>query len=332
MARKSRKAEQIKREIVDSVPVEQRKMITQPITFTYLNGEMTMMQTRIQTMIMEKLQERIAAALNNRTKNGFAGELFSDADFAPITPDGRTKYLTFEVRYSELAVDPSHYDDVDRAARAMQSIIYEKEVPDERGRTATEYTVVFDKVTIPNKEDGRTERRDSIKLRMLPETAHDLFKVIPYHRYLKDAVFLFSSGYSGRIYLLINANKQRGTWKISYQKLRKILLTNYDNETKKVAVEKYTAIGDFKKRVLETARKEILAAADRVDCTFDYEFEYPTGRHRGTPEYVVFHIHMTDLGNRILQKKLDCKPAEAIEIKEENEPKNTNPINDMSKW
>lgn len=332
MARKSRKAEQIKREIVDSVPVEQRKMITQPITFTYLNGEMTMMQTRIQTMIMEKLQERIAAALNNRTKNGFAGELFSDADFAPITPDGRTKYLTFEVRYSELAVDPSHYDDVDRAARAMQSIIYEKEVPDERGRTATEYTVVFDKVTIPNKEDGRTERRDSIKLRMLPETAHDLFKVIPYHRYLKDAVFLFSSGYSGRIYLLINANKQRGTWKISYQKLRKILLTNYDNETKKVAVEKYTAIGDFKKRVLETARKEILAAADRVDCTFDYEFEYPTGRHRGTPEYVVFHIHMTDLGNRILQKKLDCKPAEAIEIKEESKPKKVNPINDMRKW
>lgn len=332
MARKSRKAEQIKREIVDSVPVEQRKMITQPITFTYLNGEMTMMQTRIQTMIMEKLQERIAAALNNRTKNGFAGELFSDADFAPITPDGRTKYLTFEVRYSELAIDPSHYDDVDRAARAMQSIIYEKEVPDERGRTATEYTVVFDKVTIPNKEDGRTERRDSIKLRMLPETAHDLFKVIPYHRYLKDAVFLFSSGYSGRIYLLINANKQRGTWKISYQKLRKILLTNYDNETKKVAVEKYTAIGDFKKRVLETARKEILAAADRVDCTFDYEFEYPTGRHRGTPEYVVFHIHMTDLGNRILQKKLDCKPAEAIEIKEESKPKKVNPINDMRKW
>lgn len=332
MARKSRKAEQIKREIVDSVPVEQRKMITQPITFTYLNGEMTMMQTRIQTMIMEKLQERIAAALNNRTKNGFAGELFSDADFAPITPDGRTKYLTFEVRYSELAVDPSHYDDVDRAARAMQSIIYEKEVPDERGRMATEYTVVFDKVTIPNKEDGRTERRDSIKLRMLPETAHDLFKVIPYHRYLKDAVFLFSSGYSGRIYLLINANKQRGTWKISYQKLRKILLTNYDNETKKIAVEKYTAIGDFKKRVLETARKEILAASDRVDCTFDYEFEYPTGRHRGTPEYVVFHIHMTDLGNRILQKKLDCKPAEAIEIKEERKPKKVNPINDMRKW
>lgn len=332
MARKSRKAEQLKQEIVNSVPVEQRKMITQPITFTYLNGEMTMMQTRIQTMIMEKLQERIANALRQRTKGGFAGDLFTDADFAPITADSQTKYLTFEVRYSELSVDPSHYDDVDKAARAMQSIIYDKEVIDEHGNKGVEYTVAFAKVTIPDKENGKAGRRDCIKLRMLPETAHDLFKIIPYHRYLKDAVYLFSSGYTGRIYLLINANKGRGTWKIPYEKLRKILLTNYDNDTKKVSVEKYSAIGDFKKRVLETARKEILAAADRVDCTFDYEFQYPNGKRRGTPEYIVFHIHMTDLGKSIMQKKLDCKPADAVEIKEETKPTNQPTDKSLNEW
>lgn len=331
MARKTRKAEQLKQEIVNSVPIEQREIITQPITFTYLNGEMTMLQTRIQTMIMEKLQERIASALQKRAKGGFTGELFTDADFAPL-PNGHTKYLTFEVKYSELGVEPSHYEDIDKAALAMQSIIHSKELTDEHGKKYVEYTVVFDKVTIPVKTKGRVERRDSIKLRMLPETAHDLFNIIPYHRYLKDAVFLFRSGYSGRIYLLINANKRLGTWKISYQKLRKILLASYDNDTKQLSVEKYPEVYDFKRRVLDVAKKEIDKAADRVDCTFDYELEYPHGKRCGTPENIVFRIHMTDLGKSIMQKKLDCKPADAVEIKEETKPIKQPTDKSLNEW
>ena len=312
MARKSRKAEQLKQEIISSIPAERRKMITQPVTFTYLNGEMTMLQTRIQTQIMEKLQERIGRALKQRAEQGYIGSLFTDADFEPL-PGGQTMYLTFEIKYSELGVDATHYDDVDKAARAMQTIIYEKEVTDEQGRKATEYTVVFDKVTIPNKDKdaGEVERRNSIKLRMLPETARDLFNIIPYHKYLKDAIFCFSSNYAGRIYLLINANKERpgGVWTCSFELLRKILLTNYDKETGKAIVDKYRDKSDFKKRVLEPARKEILEAADRVDCTFDYEFGYPEGKKRGTPETVIFHIHLTDLGRNIKKQQIEAHDA-----------------------
>lgn len=308
MARKSRKAKELEREILSSVPVEQRKIITQPITFTYLNGEMSMTQTRIQTMIMERLQERIAKALKKKAESGYSGDLFTDADFKPL-PGGKTLFLTFEVKYSELGVIPANYKDVDEAARAMQSIIYEKDVTDENGQPAKEYTVVFDKVTIPEKDKSgdSTVRRDTIKLRMLPETARDLFHITPYHRYLKDAIFLFSSNYAGRIYLLINANKQLGTWTISYEKLRKILLTTYDRETKKVTVDKYRDINDFKKRVLEPARREIAEAADRIDCTFDYEFQYPPGKRRGTPENIVFHIHLTDLGRNIKQAQIESQ-------------------------
>ena len=310
MARKSSRAKELEREILSSVPMEQRKIITQPITFTYLNGEMSMTQTRIQTMIMERLQDRIGKALKKKADSGYSGELFTDADFKPL-PGGKTLFLTFEVKYSELGVIPANYKDVDEAAKAMQSIIYEKATVDENGQPAKEYTVVFDKVTIPEKDKSgdSTVRRDSIKLRMLPETARDLFHITPYHRYLKDAIFLFSSNYAGRIYLLINANKQLGTWIIPYEKLRKILLTTYDRETKKVTVDKYRDINDFKKRVLEPARKEILEAADRIDCTFDYEFQYPPGKKRGTPENIVFHIHLTDLGRNIRQAQLESQEA-----------------------
>ena len=306
MARKSRKAEQLKQEIISSVPVEQRKMITQPITFTYLNGEMSMMQTRIQTMIMEKLQDKIKRALEKRAKEGYVGDLFTSDDYKPISDDDRSKYLSFRVAYSELGVEPSHYSDVDQAAKSMQSIVYEKEV-DGKMR----YTVAFPVVDIDKDVPGK--RRQNIYLHMTETTAKDLFHITPYHRYLKDAIFLFSSNYAGRIYLLINANKQLGTWAISYDKLRKILLTTYDKETKKVSVDKYKDINDFKKRVLEPARKEIEEAANRIDCTFDYEFQYPAGKKRGTPENVIFHIHLTDLGRNI--KKSNLESQEVIELR-----------------
>lgn len=306
MARKSRKAEKLKQEIISSVPVEQRKLITQPITFTYLNGEMTMAQTRIQTVIMEKLQDKIRAALERKAKTGLVGDLFDSEDYKPIDKDDRTNYLTFTVSYSELGVDPQHYNDVDVAARAMMSIVYEKEVDGK-----LRYTVAFPVVEIDKDIPGK--RRQNISLHMTASTAKDLFRITPYHRYLKDAIFLFSSGYTGRIYLLINANKQLGTWVIEYEKLRKILLTVYDKETKTATVDKYRDINDFKKRVLEPARREIAEAADRVDCTFDYEFRYPAGKKRGTPESIVFHIHLTDLGRNIKQAQLESQ--ESVELR-----------------
>lgn len=306
MARKSRKAEQLKHEIISSVPVDQRKMITQPITFTYLKGEMSMMQTRIQTMIMEKLQDKIKRALDRRFEDGFVGDLFRSEDYKPISADDRSKYLSFRIAYSELGVEPAHYNDVDIAAKAMQSIVYEKEVGEKM-----RYIVAFPVVDIDKDIPGR--RRQNIYLHMTESTAKDLFDMTKqYHKYLKDAIFLFSSNYAGRIYLLINAYKGLGTWKVLYEKLRKILLTSYDEKTQTATVDKYRDINDFKKRVLEPARREILEAADRIDCTFDYEFQYPAGKRRGTPEYVIFHIRLTDLGRNINRAQLESQETSEL--------------------
>lgn len=303
MARKSKKAELRKQELISNVPAEQRKMVLQPITFAYLNGEMSVMHARIQTIIMEKLQIRLAKALKSKSENGYSGDLFHTDDFAPLKGEQSGSYLTFSVKYSELGIEPSNYRYVSDAARAMQgSLIYEKEV-DGYVRSI----VVFPVIDVPDETKG--ERRTDIKLHMTESTARDLFRITPYHRYLKDAIFLFSSGYTGRIYLLINANKQLKTWSIEYEKLRKILLTTYDKEKKKYVADKYKDISDFKKRVLEPARKEIAEAASHIDCTFDYEFRYPAGKKRGTPEFVVFHIHLTDLGRNINRTQIESQES-----------------------
>ena len=302
MARRSRKAEQLKQELLSTV--QQQELITQPVTFAYLNGEMSVMQARIQTVIMEKLQLRIAKFLKEKAKDGFVGSLFSDDDFAPLKgEDGKGSYLTFTVKYSELGVAPANYRYVSDAARAMQgSMVYEKEVDGYR-----RYIVAFPIIDVP---DGtRGERRTDIKLHMTESTAKYLFRITPYHRYLKDAVFLFNSGYTGRIYLLINANKQLGTWTIDFEELRKILLTTYDQEKKSYVCTKYRNIKDFKKRVLEPARKEMEEMAGRIDCTFDYEVVNKTDEQGARHTKVVFHIHLTDLGKNIKQGQLESQEA-----------------------
>ena len=299
MARKSKKAEQRKQELISNVPVEQRRMITQPITFAYLNGDMSVMHARIQTTIMDKLQGRIAKAVAKQHEAGFTGSLFTDEDFAPVKGVSGN-YLTFTVKYSELGVDPANYRYVSEAARAMQgSLFYEKE---QDGYVRS--IVVFPVVDVP--DETKKERRTDIKLHMTESTAKDLFTFTRYQKYLKDAVFLFSSGYAGRIYLLINANKYMGDWTIEYDKLRKILLTTKDEKTGKYVADKYKDINDFKKRVLEPARKEIAEAAEHIDCTFDYEFRYPAGKKRGTPEAIIFHIHLTDTGRNIRQSQIEA--------------------------
>lgn len=294
-------------------------MIVQPVTFTYLKGEMTMMQTRIQTVIIEKLQDKIKKALERRRKEGFVGDLFASEDYKPIDANDRTKYLTFRVAYSELGIEPQHYSDVDLAARSMMSIVYEKDLANGQKRYVTAFPVVDIDKDIPGK------RRQYIYLHMTESTAKDLFHITPYHKYLKDAIFLFSSNYSGRIYLLINANKDLGTWVYPYELLRKILLTSYDKETGKASVNKYRDINDFKKRVLEPARREIAAAADRIDCTFEYEFQYPAGKKRGTPENIVFHISLTELGRKMKQKRKE-EFSSALEISSQplDKPSKTN--------
>lgn len=302
MARKSKKAEQRKQELISNVPLDQRKMITQPITFAFLNGDMSVMHARIQTTIMDKLQGRIAKAVKKQHESGYAGSLFSEEDFRPVKGISGS-FLTFSVKYSELGVDPANYKYVSEAARAMQgSLFYEKE-QDGYMRSI----VVFPVIDVP--DETKKERRTDIKLYMTESTAKDLFTFERYQKYLKDAVFLFSSGYAGRIYLLINAYKYTGTWTVEYEKLRKILLTTKDEKTGKYVVDKYKDINDFKKRVLEPARKEIDEAADHIDCTFDYEFRYPAGKKRGTPEAIIFHIHLTDTGRNIRQSQIEAHDA-----------------------
>lgn len=304
MARKSRRAERLKQELLSTV--QQQELITQPVTFAYLNGEMSVMQARIQTIIMEKLQLRIAKFLKERAHDGFAGCLFSDEDFAPLKGENdKGRYLTFSVKYSELGIPSANYRYVSDAARAMQgSLVYEKSIVAD-GKSYKRYVVAFPVVDVPDESLG--ERRTDIKLHMTESTAKYLFRITPYHRYLKDAVFLFNSGYTGRIYLLINANKQLGTWTIDYEELRKILLTTYDKENDKYVCDKYQDIRDFKRRVLEPARKEIMEVAKRIDCTFDYEIKKKRGSNENIK--IVFHIHLTDLGKNIKQGQLESQEA-----------------------
>ena len=170
MARKSKKAELRKQELISNVPLEQRKMITQPITFAFLNGDMSVMHARIQATIMDKLQGRIAKAVKKQheQEGGFTGSLFSAEDFKPVKGISGN-YLTFSVKYSELGVDPANYRYVSEAARAMQGSLFYEQKQDGYLRSI----VVFPVIDVP--DETKKERRTDIKLYMAESTARDLF-------------------------------------------------------------------------------------------------------------------------------------------------------------
>ena len=126
MARNSQKAQQLKQELLSAV--QQHDLITQPVTFAYLNGELSVMHARIQSVIMEQLQLRIAKEMKDSKEGKFTGSLFKEEDFGPVKGESG-KYISFTVKYSQLGVTPANYRYVSEAARAMQgSLVYEKEV------------------------------------------------------------------------------------------------------------------------------------------------------------------------------------------------------------
>ena len=71
-------------------------------------------------------------------------------------------------------------------------------------------------------------------------------------------------------------------------------------------MNKYPKFSQFRKQVLDVVREDLnrMASRSETDIVFDEfseeDFIYRNGKHKGDPEYVIFHIKRTDVGiNRI---------------------------------
>ena len=77
-------------------------------------------------------------------------------------------------------------------------------------------------------------------------------------------------------------------------------------------MNKYPKFSQFRKQVLDVVRKistEWLVAVRQISYLMNFlkkTFIYRNGKHKGDPEYVIFHIKRTDVGiNHIGDKDAD---------------------------
>lgn len=77
-------------------------------------------------------------------------------------------------------------------------------------------------------------------------------------------------------------------------------------------MNKYPKFSQFRKQVLDVVREDLnrMASRSETDIVFDEfseeDFIYRNGKHKGDPEYVIFHIKRTDVGiNHIGDKDAD---------------------------
>lgn len=89
----------------------------------------------------------------------------------------------------------------------------------------------------------------------------------------------------------------------------------------------YPKYNKFKTRILDNAREDLIRMGkeNKIDITFDYTEDYGTRAHRGDPDYIIFDIYSTPLGQ--LHQKGKFAEGELFDFTEyEQKPKKSDKI------
>lgn len=350
MARKS-SDNKIEKIISKNLPSEQQHYTRQPISLTFLKGDLSLSQVNALVEVVDSVQDKINAVLQKgKDAQGHYSDLFSQQDTGP---DGR---VNIDIKLSALGVAPSHYGEVAEAVLKLQDIKFAREVKID-GKDYWQSVVLFPNISIPASackgydhldKDGNLvsgkRYQGFIRFKFNLDDANALFSLNRYTQFLKTVTGRCRSQFTSRMYLYISSNKKFGRWSISYKELRRLFgATKFVKRENGKFVEKdiqqkflvgtveieeeekggawvrvkYPGYGQFKQKILKVAETELKKMADEgvVDCFFTYDEILPKGIKRGTPESFVFHIHTTAMNAQIVEEVEQIKIYSEIEKK-----------------
>lgn len=350
MARKS-SDNKIDKIISKNLPSEKQHYTRQPISLTFLKGDLTLSQVNALVEVVDSVQDKINAVLQKgKDESGHYSDLFSKQD---VGADGR---VNIDIKLSALGVTPSHYGEVAEAVLKLQDIKFARMTKID-GKEYWQSIVLFPNISIPAyackgydhlDKDGNLVSgkrfQGFIRFKFNLDDANALFSLNRYTQFLKTVTTRCRSQFTSRMYLYISSNKKFGKWKISYKELRRLfgatkfvkkegdkfmekeINDRYKDGTIDIEEEekggswvrvKYPGYGQFKQKVLKVAETELKKMADEgvVDCYFTYDEVLPKGVKRGTPEEFVFHIHITPMNEQIVEEVEQIKTFAEIERK-----------------
>lgn len=328
---------------------EQQHYTRQPISLTFLKGDLSLSQVNALVEVVDSVQDKINAVLKKgKDAQGHYSNLF---DIQDVGPDGR---VNIDIKLSALGVTPSHYGEVAEAVLKLQDIKFARETKID-GKDYWESVVLFPNISIPANackgydhidKDGNLvsgkRYQGFIRFKFNLDDANALFSLNRYTQFLKTVTGRCRSQFTSRMYLYISSNKKFGKWNITYKELRRLfgatkfakregarfvdkdIQQRYAEGTIDIEEEekggawvrvKYPGYGQFKQKVLKVAETELKKMADEgvVDCYFTYDEILPRGIKRGTPEAFVFHIHTTPMNGQIVEEVEQVEIASKFE-------------------
>ena len=268
--------------------------ILNPVSYTQIRGNFSLVQTNLMIAIIAQLQNRIREQLSM----GEGTFLFKPEDLSG-------NLLNFEIPLRELGISPKKYGELETACEALMHVDMSYKRYDEYERV--EYNVrqnIFHKIEFPTAElnaDGERvayksgqRRKGVIKIQMLVESAREILNLRKgYTRHLRNITQLCRSPRTPRLYIYLSAWRRIGSCTVNYIDLKEFFgVLTFSQDRKRIKENRYVKYGAFHRDVLDPVLHEMRKLSDegKVEFCFEYEPIYPHGISRGDPDSIRFTI------------------------------------------
>lgn len=266
-----------------------------PVVYSQISGDFTLMQQRILLGIIEKLQQRIIDSVDSQHKQKSFPAIFDDSELM------KRETIDLNLSAADLGVIPAHYEQLEQAALALSRITMKYPKFDTKGKVTRHVAAaLFPRIEIAMTE-SELRRTGVLRVVMLTENIRDIFTM--QHGFVKHVSHIARVALkkrTPRLYIYLSRFKDVGHKKVPYTDLVEFLgLTDeYYYETND-GKNPYTSWSKVKKLVLEPVKQEMddLARSGEINFSFDYEPIFPPGKSRGIPLEVLFTMKNSDMGN-----------------------------------
>ena len=298
-----------------------------PVVYTQISGDFTLMQQRVFIGVVEKLQDRILDSINEQKRTKQWPTLFSKEEM------GENIDLRIDAR--SLGVPPERYPELKTALEQLMGMKFG--YVKHRGKTTTyEMGVLFHYISmdVPDelvKRNGemvpRTRSTGKIRIKMDKDNVNNFLSMAGgYTMHIARIAQICKKKRTPRIYIFLSFYRDSSQGKaFDYKEFCSFLGIDDDsyvancidrlskqlkNEeiTKAEFAEQRAAIKEtdnpfhkynkVRSLVLEPSKKELdeLCQTGQVDFTFTYEPVYENNRKKGNPDKILFHIEKGRMG------------------------------------
>lgn len=297
-----------------------------PLVYSQISGDFSLMQQRVLVGILEKLQERIKKGISYQKQTHIWPSLFDDDEL-------RDNYV-LEIDPRSLGIIPANYGYLQEALDELSKI---RVAFMKRGKTKDVYVTMplFARAEMPVYKD---KRMGKVRITMLKENVKDFFDLsMGYAIHMAKVAQLCQKKRTPRIYIFLSGFRKDGERPVNYDDFCKFLGIDEDTAradlimrldelvklreqeeregvepdkrrgiTKRERNERlekwenpYRKFTKVKSLILEPSRKELdeLVRRGEIDFSFTYEPVYENDRKRGNPAKIHFRLMKGDLAN-----------------------------------